>query len=201
MRYLILGCCGFGFAAGTVLLNRWMITPKAVELVKEPTPKNNLRQPPEPKPDLPVVTLSMPSAKVTHKAPSPRVSEPQPQIPVVINSPDPYVGTSNQIVAQWATELAERLEKTGSKCREDVSRAMERKHKGIPITLPDAPGPEYVQVMFRREFDKALKPAIIDTHQSLTFRLGPSTLNESVQSDYEGKLISATHLNDHGHCA
>jgi hypothetical protein len=28
MRYLILGCCAFGFASGTVALNRWMISPK-----------------------------------------------------------------------------------------------------------------------------------------------------------------------------
>jgi hypothetical protein len=137
------------------------------------------------KPPVTPFRIAIPEISGIHKAQkAPRFYVPQ-QPPLIINSPDPYVGTPNQTVAQWATDLADRLEKTGRKCGEDVVQAEQRKGLGTPVSLPDAPGPEFVQVMFRREFDEALKPAIIDTHRSLTFRLGPAKLDARVVGDYE----------------
>ncbi len=59
MRYLVLGCCAFGFAAGTVLLNRWMTSPKAPEIStssQPPEAQEHLEHGPS-KPDSPIATV------------------------------------------------------------------------------------------------------------------------------------------------
>jgi hypothetical protein len=114
----------------------------------------------------------------------------QPQQPsIVINSPDPYVGISNQIVAQWARDEADRIEAMGKKCGQDVVVATQRKNQGIPTDpMNGFYGPEAIQVFFRREFDNCCRQAIIKLHDSITFRLGPAALDSLEESHHRGVI-------------
>ena len=98
---------------------------------------------------------------------------------------DPYAGVDDKTVGRQAIEEADRIEQMGKKCGEAVVQAQIRKNKGMPMHLPDAPGPEFVQVQFRQEFDSCCKPAIIKLHDSLTLRLGPAALDASEERDYK----------------
>jgi len=103
----------------------------------------------------------------------------------VLNSPDPYIGFSNQTVGQWAVQEADRIEAMGNQCQTDVVQAIQRQRRGLTPHLPDAPGPEFVQVMFRQQFDSAVKPALIKLHDSLVLRLGPPSLDAEEEQDYQ----------------
>jgi pimeloyl-ACP methyl ester carboxylesterase len=99
-------------------------------------------------------------------------------------SPDPYAGVSNRQVSQWAMQEAARIEKLGDDCRDDVVAATKRKDQHIPFSLPDAPGPEFVQIQFRKAFDIEL-PDLKKLHESINFRLGPAAKDEEEKRDYD----------------
>ena len=71
-----------------------------------------------------------------------------------------------------------------NQCQADV-QAVERQRKGLTPRLPDAPGPEAVQVMFRQQFDSAIKPSLVKLHDSLILRLGPPNLNAEEERGYQ----------------
>lgn len=126
-----------------------------------------------------------------HKPPPRLAPEPQlQQPPANIVSPDPYVGKSNQVVAQLAKDLADRLERAGQKCQQDFSNAEQGRRNGMPIA-PGNRGPEGVLMLFQRDFDAALRPGIIKIHQSIAFRLGPATLDARAESEYSDIINSS----------
>ncbi len=102
-----------------------------------------------------------------------------------ISAADPYIGISNQQVGQWAIEESSRIEAMANKCQTEVIQAIQRKNRGIPAHLPDAPGPEFVQVEFRQEFENCCRNTLIKLHDSLVLRLGPPNLNAEEEQDYQ----------------
>ena len=102
-----------------------------------------------------------------------------------ISAADPYAGVTNQKVGQWAIEESSRIEAMANKCQIEVTQAIQRKNQGIPPRLPDAPGPEFVQVEFRQEFENCCRNTLIKLHDSLVLRLGPPNLNAEEEQDYQ----------------
>jgi hypothetical protein len=135
-----------------------------------------------------------PRREESKKEPSLKIERPSKHLPqslppIVINSPDPYVGTSNQIVARWARDEADRIEVMGKKCGQEVIVATQRKNQGRS-TDPENGfyGPEFIQTTFRSDFDSCCKQVIVKLHDSITLRLGPATL-DSVEEIHYRELI------------
>jgi hypothetical protein len=100
-------------------------------------------------------------------------------------SSDPYVGSSNKQVSQWAMDEADKIEKMGNDCTDGMIKAQQQKAKGLPYNSFDAPGPEAVQSRFRREFDASVKPELVKLHDSINLRLGPAARTRIQEQDYQ----------------
>ncbi len=115
-----------------------------------------------------------------------RLAEGQKPTAQPISAADPYVGISNQQVGQWVIEESSRIDAMANKCQTDVTQAIQRKNRGIAPRLPDAPGPEFVQVEFRQEFENCCRNTLMKLHDSLVLRLGPPNLSAEEEELYEG---------------
>jgi hypothetical protein len=104
--------------------------------------------------------------------PKPRVSTPFPT--QVINSPDPYVGTSSTTVVMWAVQEADNVEASGRRCVSDLAVASDRKNKHIPVDPSNGFfGPEFIQASFWQNYSDYHESVIAKLHDSLIFRLSP----------------------------